>query len=102
MYNEVFSSIFYSVKHDSKSLTESYDQDILKMIYSDGIDLAISLENVMCNYESFKSTIGKSMTELICHRIHLVEQLFVVKQSLIKTGIRPFEINNQNYEILYN
>jgi hypothetical protein len=98
----MFSSVFYSFKHDSKSLLENYDQDLLKMIYSDGIDLAINIEHVIENYESLKSTIKTPMTKLLCHRLHLVEQLFVVKQSLIKSGIKPWEISNQNYEILYN
>lgn len=102
MYNEVFSSIFYSIKHDSESLSENYDQESLKMIYSDGVDISLSLEYVISNYTSLKSTIPNSMTELLCHRIHLIEQLFVVKQSLIKSGMNPSRINNQNYEILYN
>ena len=51
MYNEVFSSVFYSIKHDSKSLVDNYDQDSLFMIYSDGIDLSIRLEHLIENYE---------------------------------------------------
>jgi hypothetical protein len=102
MYNEVFSSVFYSTKHDSKSLVDNYDQDSLFMIYSDGIDLAIRLEHLIENYESLKKSIKSPLTQLLCHRIHLIEQLFVVKRSILKTGFKSPEIFNNNYEILYN
>lgn len=102
MYNEVFSSVFYSTKHDSKTLIDNYDQDSLFMIYSDGIDLSILLENLIENYESHKDSIKVPLTQLLCHRIHLIEQLFVVKRSILKTGFESPEIFNNNYEILYN
>jgi len=102
MYNEVFSSVFYSIKHDSKTLVDNYDQDSLFMIYSDGIDLSIQLEMFIDNYDLIEKSIKFTLTELLCRRIHLIEQLFVVKQSILQTGFKSPEIFNNNYEILYN
>ena len=102
MYNEVFSSVFYSIKHDSKTLVDNYDQDSLFMIYSDGIDLSIRLEMLIDNYDLIKGSMKNTLSELLCHRVHLIEQMFVVKRSILKTGFKSPEIFNSNYEILYN
>jgi hypothetical protein len=101
MYNEEFSSLFYSVKHNTDHLLEDYNREILLMVYSDGIDLSIRLEKIIKNYNSLEDVKElASLSQLICQRIHLVEQLHIVKESLSKLGMR--DIPNDNYQLIYN
>jgi hypothetical protein len=103
MYNELFSYVFFSVKHDSNDLTKEFNVDELLMIYSDGIDMALSINDIISKQGIINSEFKIPVTKLICHRIHLIEQLSVVKQSLIKLGFKGMEDSlNTNYEILYN
>lgn len=103
MYNELFSYVFYSAKHESNHLTEEFNVDELLMIYSDGIDMALGINDIISKQGVINDGFKIPITQLICHRIHLIEQLFVVKQSLIKLGFKGMESSsNRNFEILYN
>lgn len=102
MYNELFSYVFYSAKHKSVNLINEFDVDELLMIYSDGIDMALSIDDIISKQGVINSEFKIPITKLICHRIHIIEQLSEVKQSLIKMGLSEYSVLNKNYEILYN
>lgn len=102
MYNELFSNVFYSTKHDPSHLTKEFNIDELLMIYSDGVTMTTIIRKLILNDGVINSDIKVPISKLICHRIHVIEQLSVVKKSLIELGFKEINVANKGYEMLYN